>query len=530
MRTPLLLTLALLAVVAAGCNDKLTCPQGETACGGRCVSLLSDADHCGACGNACGALGVCSAGTCGCAPGVAVCGGACTDLARDPRHCGGCDTACGAGELCLAAADATTCTASCPAGFTACQGACVDVQSDRLHCGACGRTCPTGQTCRDGACAAAVQVACFATGDVRPVTADLVPAGPPRLALGSPTVLAASADMIYTGNGFPAGLGVLPLDDRLPPRLTVLPGDDVEGVTTYANAVLVSNAGVGTLVVADASGAVLDEIVLPGDAPNPHGVAMLGTTAWVALYGDGPNGFSGRPDVTGQALAAVDLSALPACMADAAPPACGQDGACGPGRECRDGACRLRCGTVSGVVDLLAVAGAADADAYPFPHSVAARGDRVYVTLANLRRFDLGNGSFGYLEPAGHGRLAVVDTARANAVTIVDLGPECGNPGSLAVSGATAWVACGSFSFPAAAPSRIIPVDLGNPQAPVVQASVDASGIVPGGLAICGGLGYVTDQASGAVMRFDPSTRAAEAPVTVCPTQFFAFASDVACP
>jgi hypothetical protein len=67
-------------------------------------------------------------------------------------------------------------------------------------------------------------------------------------------------------------------------------------------------------------------------------------------------------------------------------------------------------------------------------------------------------------------------------------------------------------------------------KAPVVRAAVDASAVVPGGLAICGDLGYVTDQASGAVMRFDATTGLPEAPTTVCPTAYFAWAADVACP
>ncbi|MGC4000940.1 MAG: MXAN_6577-like cysteine-rich protein [Anaeromyxobacter sp.] len=537
MRLKLLLPALLL--VAAGCENKLTCPQGEVDCGGRCVSLLTSADNCGACGNGCGALGVCSAGSCGCAPGVATCDGVCTDLARDPAHCGDCDTACG-GEaaLCYTDGDATSCTGSCPEGTSACSGACVDTTSDRLHCGACGHACAVGQACRDGACAADIQVACYATGDVRPVTADLSPAGEPRLARGSPTVLAASADMLYTGNGYPAGLGVIPLDDRLPTDLTVLAGDDAEAVTTYANAVLVSNAGQGTLVVLDARGQVLDEIALPGveldppRAPNPHGLAVVGSTAYVALYGDGPNGFSGQSTVSGQAVAKVDLSGLPACVADAAPPACGEGSSCDDGRTCREGACRLRCGEVSGTIDLLGVPGTADSTAeepaYPFPQAVAVRGSKVYVTLSNLAYADLGGGFAGYLKPAGNGKLAVIDSAAGDAVSVVDLGTDCRNPGSLAIDDQTGWVACASMSFPELAPNRIVSVDLGAAQ-PALGTPVDASAIAPGALAICGGMGYVTDQASGAVLRFDLTTRTAEDPVTVCPTAWFAWASDIAC-
>ena len=67
---------------------------GETDCGGRCVSLLNDANNCGSCGRAATSLQVCRAGALTCAPGTGLCGDTCTDLARDPLHCGSCATAC----------------------------------------------------------------------------------------------------------------------------------------------------------------------------------------------------------------------------------------------------------------------------------------------------------------------------------------------------------------------------------------------------------------------------------------------------
>ena len=99
-RTPLLFALALTLTLVTGCKDELVCPQGETDCDGRCVSLLSDEAHCGACGTACGALETCSGGTCACADAVAECGGACTDLARDAENCGACGLACEVAAYC----------------------------------------------------------------------------------------------------------------------------------------------------------------------------------------------------------------------------------------------------------------------------------------------------------------------------------------------------------------------------------------------------------------------------------------------
>lgn len=502
------LTLALsCAALLLACKHEIRCPQGETACGDQCVSLLTSIDHCGTCGVA-GKRGLqqCRAGSLGCAPGVPVCDGACTDLARDPAHCGDCGTACGQGQLCLTDDAGTRCADACPEGWATCGGACVALDGDPMNCGACGRACDAGQTCRAGACTADLEVACYASGDVRPVTTDLEPAGAARVADGSPIALAVLGGAVYSGNGYPGGVTVFPLDDRLARRVVPLSGNDVEGITAYAGTVLVVNAAANALAVLDAGGAVLDEFAMPGDAPNPHGVAVAGTTAYVSLYGDGPDGFGGHPRATGQRIALVDLSALPGCVAGTSE----------------------RCGAVTSSIDLLSVAGSADAGGYPFPSKLAVHGSRVYATLANLKRADCGGQWYGYCQPAGNGKLAVIDPAAANVVSIVDLGPQCRNPGDIHVDGDVAWISCGSFGFRTEAPGAVVPVDLSG-ATPVVGTALDLSGIVPGGLAICGGMGYVTDQGSGAVLRFNTTTRHVDAPVTVCPTVYFAWAADVAC-
>jgi hypothetical protein len=504
-------TLAGLAALA-GCKTQIECPSGETNCGGRCVSLLSDANNCGSCGKAATSLQVCRAGALTCAPGTGLCDGTCTDLARDPLHCGSCTSACASSDYCTTESSTTSCTSSCPTGYSACSGACVDLQSDRLNCNACGNACPSGQTCHTGTCGADLSVACYASGDVQPVDAELNPAGASRLAQGSPTVLAAQGTLLYSGNGYPGSVTVFPLDEELPTHLTTLTGNDIEGLTPYAGILLVANAAVNAVAILDADGSVLDELALPGTVPNPHGIAVAGTTAYVSLYGDGPNGFSGNPEVTGQAIALLDLTDLPACVAGTS----------------------AHCGVVSSsTIDLTQVAGAATSPGYPFPSKLAVRGTKVYVTLANLQLANCGTTSspaYGYCEPAGNGKLAIVDTAAGNAVSVVDLGASCQNPGAIAISGNTAWIACGSFTFKTTAPGAIVPVDLSG-STPVVGTAVDVSAIVPGGLAVCSGKGYVTDQASGMVIRFDTTTGLVDiSDQTICPTVYFAWAADVACP
>jgi hypothetical protein len=167
---------------------------------------------------------------------------------------------------------------------------------------------------------------------------------------------------------------------------------------------------------------------------------------------------------------------------------------------------------------------------------VAVVGGRVYVTLANLK---FGEGLQGfdpaYVVPAGNGRLAVIDPASQDALSIVDLGPACQNPGPIDVSGNTLWIACigatpGSDQWKVVPPS-IVPVDVSG-ATPLVGTPVVTPSTVSGRIAFCNGTAYVADQNSGLVARFDPSGATTSFAAEVCPTDpkaGFAYAADVAC-
>jgi hypothetical protein len=493
--------LPLLLAVFAGCDTTLdlVCPSGGTACGGHCVALATDPNNCGGCGAVVGALEVCLAGVVACAPLNPICDGACTDVAHDPANCGDCAVACGATQYCTTGVGASTCTDVCAGGLTACGRACVDVAADRSHCGGCGVRCATGQACRAGVCTADIYVACYATTEVMPVTADLAPAGSAARTAGGPIALAVGNGAVYSANGWPGSVSILPFDGSTRTVVANLGGDDAEGVVLYQNALLVSNADLGTVAFLSASGSVIGEVAMPAQqwAPTPFGIAVEGGRAYVALAGKG--------GPAGQSVAVLDLSGLGACAAGAAP-----------------------CATVEREIDLLSVPGAADAPGLPFPADVATHGGRVFVSLNNRKQ----DGSGYYVQPAGSGRLAMIDPAADHAVSIVDLGSECGNPGGMALHGSTLWIACGSWGYPLLAPSAVVPVDIAS-AAPTIGTPIDMTGIVPGKLAFCGGVGYVTDQASGQVVRFDPVSRSVESPVEVCPMTAgpygYAWASDVAC-
>lgn len=190
---------ALLFLGAGACGSAVVgagCAPGFTACGSTCVRIMDDTNHCGACGQRCGAAEVCLSGACrpamdasvrdagvdggqrppldgavrdggvrdgslpdaqspdggvpGCDVGELRCAGRCVRPSQDPLHCGVCDHRCAGGELC---ADGL-CVPICPGTLTRCGDGCVDTLSDQDHCGVCGNACPAG-LCRLSNCVGA---------------------------------------------------------------------------------------------------------------------------------------------------------------------------------------------------------------------------------------------------------------------------------------------------------------------------------------------------------------------------------------
>jgi hypothetical protein len=418
------------------------------------------------------------------------------DLASDPTHCGACEAAaCAAPEVCSAGA----CAAACGTDLTGCGRACVDTSGDRYHCGGCDTACAPGESCDGGTCRS-LQVACFATNDVRAVAPDLLTFGPGRTTGAGPISLAVLGERVFAANALSHSLSALPLDGR-PGTETVLGGEDFEFLTAREGLLLVSNSGGGTVIVHDpVANRVVDEIAV-GDRPseNPRGIAFVGGRAFVALYGkDEASG--------GQGIAVLDLSGLPACAATgASPPPCGE---------------------LEKIIDLRGAPGASDAPGLPFPSRVVAVGSKVYVTLANMKKATEGPLAGYYVDPAGPAKLAVVDTADGDALSIVQLPAECTNAGGMTLGGSTLWIACADVLAPG-----ILPVDVAGDPAPGALATLPLGS--PGNLAFCAGKGYVTDLWSGTVVRFDPADAASSEALEVCPRspgEFgYAWAADVAC-
>jgi len=158
---------------------KLKCFPSYRDCDGDlengCETWVETDDHCGECGNACGAGTKCRVDdetkklACLCGQGFEFCEtreregapiGICVDVSSDANNCGGCGVSCGAGAPNrVPKCDYGKCILGCIEGWEDCNGAesdgCeVDARSDPRNCGGCGITCDLtlGQACVAGKC------------------------------------------------------------------------------------------------------------------------------------------------------------------------------------------------------------------------------------------------------------------------------------------------------------------------------------------------------------------------------------------
>jgi hypothetical protein len=91
------------SVMLTGCN-------GLGYCGGECVEVSWNDDHCGGCDNPCSVIEACEAGTCvsTCGFSEVPCGNVCVNTSENDAHCGGCNQPCDSGQQCIGG----TCTGS----------------------------------------------------------------------------------------------------------------------------------------------------------------------------------------------------------------------------------------------------------------------------------------------------------------------------------------------------------------------------------------------------------------------------------
>ena len=114
--------------------DEPACAPGLVDCYGACLDILSDHEHCGACGHACEPIEVCADGECRfeCPPGSTRCGGSCVNTDSDPRNCGSCGNVCTAGVHADPVCEGGECSVLCHPGY-------LDTDGD----GSCETSCAT---------------------------------------------------------------------------------------------------------------------------------------------------------------------------------------------------------------------------------------------------------------------------------------------------------------------------------------------------------------------------------------------------
>ncbi len=153
-------------------TSAVSCPADRRDCNASAADgceamVLTDVNHCGACGARCSSAG----GTPGCAGGVCsiACGaglGNCDGLVANgcetstqtsTANCGACNRPCSLPNA-VAGCAAGQCTVTrCNEGFGDCDGVAANgcernLRSDAGSCGACGVTCPSGRVCSAGVC------------------------------------------------------------------------------------------------------------------------------------------------------------------------------------------------------------------------------------------------------------------------------------------------------------------------------------------------------------------------------------------
>lgn len=418
--------------VCENATCKLSCPiTGATAvCGAACVNTKTDPNNCGGCGVACntdGGAQVCSAtdagvGAClaNCTGTQTRCGSSCVQLQSDRDHCNACGNACAALEVCTAGA------CMCGPGSTKCGTACVNTATSAQHCGACNNACENSQTCHNGKCAYDLVAACFSSGQVVGLEAKSEFKGPLEPMGTGPQSMVALDDTLLTVDGIDRKVyqgRMASVGGHAFGRvgLPVNTGSAPNQIIADRPYVYLVNSSTGSLQVLRSFGAALPDGGPTGDGglalatiaettlgmnTFPQGLVKLGTHLWIPLYG----GFGATDALAGQKVVQVDVSnpAVPYALT-----------------------------AVSlASIDLKPFDGGTPVAR---PYAITAHntpdGGFIYVALNNLNP--------DTYVPEGPGLIAKINPATATVVKVIDLGgTTCLNPGWIVPVGTKLAVSC----------------------------------------------------------------------------------------
>lgn len=396
-----------LALVLSACPDTgIVCKQGTNRCGTGCADYATDSRNCGACGQPCGTAQVCQASACRCQDGTTTCSGSCVVTAYDTQNCGACGRLCASGQVC----ESGQCKAACTIDTSIrCGDSCVSAATDVNNCGGCGVKCQSGQVCRGKACTFEVVAACFSSGELSGFKAETGEKGPPADMGTAPGALASIGGRVLSADGIDSRLYQARLVGGEPTYRLAARSNQTGSVPNQVlvnnTLIFIINASSGTLQVLEQSSAVtsdvrIDDAGVSGEVPlvtiaelplgmntYPQGVAKIGQSLWVPLYG----GFGLGPSKAGQKVLEISIA---------------------------DPRAPVVMNTVDlSRLDLAPFDGGAGA---PRPWAVTVHRGALYVVLSNLEPTTYA--------PSGPGFLARIDPV-TRAVTAVNLGANsCLNP------------------------------------------------------------------------------------------------------
>jgi hypothetical protein len=158
-----------------------TCGAPLTLCGQTCTNTQHDPQHCGMCNNACAGVTnasvACTEGACGafvCKQGFGNCdnaaGNGCeVTLATNVDHCGSCGNKCPIPANASPSCTMGTCgLGACNTNYANCDndpanGCEVNLLTSLQHCGMCNNACGAGKTCSNGTCVDACNLTAVGT-------------------------------------------------------------------------------------------------------------------------------------------------------------------------------------------------------------------------------------------------------------------------------------------------------------------------------------------------------------------------------
>ncbi len=245
--------------VGATCPGSGVCTNGtcscapENMCGEVCADKTSDPNNCGMCGNKCPSTATCVGSQCKCAGNATACDGQCVDTTTDSNHCGNCTTPCAPGSTCQGG------VCKCPGGLKLCNNACVDTSTDTANCGTCNNVC---SVCQAGNCITCATTDLFISQDLSGSMADVFDTSPSRLQAVQGALGTFLMDPLSSGMG--VGIGYFPIVK--PMATCVVDADCGLAGVCFSGICLAGSAGGDSCIAMDYAMPIVPIALLPGNA------------------------------------------------------------------------------------------------------------------------------------------------------------------------------------------------------------------------------------------------------------------------